>query len=149
MLLRAGDNVDPANPGVIRNVPLQVVRVDRDQERQHTRVEMVRPNAPITPPEANKVALTFNPPPPATAVGPLVLSATNASALATEFTWSSDDTELFAKMQFFPEATFAKYINKAAIASNPISDTGVYAMRVQTAPFGHNAPNPRRFQRIG
>ena len=49
MLLRAGDNVNPANPGVIRNVPLQVIKVDRDQERQHTRVEMVRPNARITP----------------------------------------------------------------------------------------------------
>ena len=43
-------------------------------------------------------------------------------------------------MQFLPEATFAKYINKAAVTPKTISDTGVFGMRVQTAPFGHNAP---------
>ena len=110
---------------------------------------MVRPNAPITPPEANKVAVTFNPPPPTTYVGPMVLSGTSAAALASEFTWSSDDTQLFAKMQFFSEATLAQYINNAAVTPKTTPDTGVFAMRVQTAPFGHNAPlwNTLPFQR--
>ena len=69
-----------------------------------------------------------------------MLSGTNAAALASEFTWTSDDTQLFANMQFLSEATFAQYINNFAATPKPISDTGVYAMRVQTAPFGHNAP---------
>lgn len=140
MLLRAGENVDPASPGVVRNVPLQIVKVDRDEERQRTRVEMVRPNAPATPPETNTLALTLNPPPPDAYVGPLVLSGTNAAALASEFTWTSDDTQLLAKMQFLSEATLAKYINKSAATPKAIPGTGVFAMRVQTAPFGHNAP---------
>ncbi len=91
----------------------------------------MRPNAPITPLEPTKLALTFNPPPPTAYVGPMVLSGTNAAALASEFTWSSDETQLFAKMQFLSEATFAKYINKAAVTPKTVSDTGVFAMRVR------------------
>jgi hypothetical protein len=41
MLLRAVDSADPLNPGVVRNVPLQVAKVEPDHERQHTRVELV------------------------------------------------------------------------------------------------------------
>jgi predicted phage baseplate assembly protein len=139
MLLRAGENTDPLNPGAVRNVALQVVSVDPDQERQHTRVELVQPQAPPTPFVPPIVIVIFNPPPPSIYVGPMVLSGTNAAALASEFTWSSDDAQLFAEMQFLPETTFAKYINKA-VTPKPATDMGVFAMRAQTAPFGHNAP---------
>ncbi|MGH9628000.1 MAG: hypothetical protein ACRD7E_06625, partial [Bryobacteraceae bacterium] len=140
MLLRAGESADPANPGVIRNIPLQVARVDPDQARQHTRVELVRPQAPPAPFQPPDLIVTFNPPPPGAYVGPIVLTGATAAALASEFTWSSDDTQLFAEMQFLREATFAKYVNKAAVTPQPASDTGIFAMRIQTAPFGHNAP---------
>jgi predicted phage baseplate assembly protein len=43
-------------------------------------------------------------------------------------------------MQSPSEATLAQYINNFAATPKTIPGTGVFAMRVQTAPFGHNAP---------
>lgn len=141
MLLRAPENADPDSPGVISNIPLQVVRVEPDPERQHTRVELVRPQASTFgsggPLVSNLDVLT---PPPSVFTEPFVLSATNVVALATEFTWSVDDIELFEQMHFLPYGTIAKYVNKAAVDPKPAAETGVFAMRVETAPFGHNAP---------
>ena len=141
MLLRAG--------GEIENIPLQVVEVAPDVEKQHTRVQLMRPppsedsGSPII--DAPEIALP-SPPPPPPSPPPIVftesfeLSPANAAALASDYKWSADDRELFEAMQVIHKGVIAKYANQYVIDSKPAADTGIFAMRVETAPFGHNAP---------
>ncbi len=146
MLLLAGENTDPENPGEIGRIPLQVVSAEPDQEKQHTRVELIPPEASQTegggPPSAD-VPETAPPPP---APPPVLFTESfdplpgNVATLAAEFTWSADDADLFAAMHTLSPDLLPKYLNNIIISPKSDTKTGVFAMRVETAPFGHNAP---------
>ena len=152
MLLFAGENKDPENPGEIGRIPLQVVSVVPDQEKQHTRVELIPPEASQTegggPPGAD-VPETAPPPPapPPPAPPPPVLFTEsfdplpgNVATLAAGFTWSADDADLFAAMHTLSPDLLPKYLNNIIVDPKPDTNTGIFAMRVETAPFGHTAP---------
>jgi predicted phage baseplate assembly protein len=142
MLLRAGEA--PGQTGVLDSIPLQVLAVEPDQSLDHTRVETTRPGAE-TPTTTLPPAFEFGglppppPPPPGVFTGNVTFSGSSASALASDFTWSAADTEVFALMQFDATALFASYVNHA-VATPTTEDATLYALRAKSAPFGHNAP---------
>ena len=141
LLLFGGVSTDPEDPGVISPVPLQVVSIEPHHEKQHTRVETVVSegfgNATLSIPALSKTA---PPPPPDVFLEPFKLSVTNAAELATDFTWSAEDGELFQAIHAIPSTSLPKYVNKKAADLELDPDRGIFAMRVETAPFGHNAP---------
>lgn len=142
MLLRAGESIEQSGP--ISSIPLRILAVEPDQEAGHTRVETERPQTE-TPTTTIPPTFEFSdqvPPPPPSSLytETFTFSGTNAATLATEFTWSAADSELFALMHFDTAALFASYVNHAVVEPGPAQDTTLYALRAKTAPFGHNAP---------
>jgi hypothetical protein len=80
------------------------------------------------------------PPPPAVFTEPFTLSGASAAALSDEYAWSTQDRALFERMHGLEDGQLAKYVNRSVVEPEPDEETGVFAMRVETAPFGHNAP---------
>ena len=154
LLLFGGVSTDPEDPGVTSPVPLQVVSLEPQREKQHTRVETVVSegfgNATSSIPALSKTA---PPPPPDVFLEPFKLSVATAAELAADFTWSTEDGELFHAIHAIPSTSLPKYVNNKAADLKADPDRGIFALRVETAPFGHNAPKyntlPAEWRREG
>ncbi len=148
MLLRVGENADPEDPGEISSIPLQVISVEPNLEKLHTRVEALSPedspNGNGGPPVANvpEAESPTPPPPPPQEVftGAFEPSAEAAAVLARSYNWTGEDSALFAAMHNLDPSVLPRYVNNSVPDPKPDLGTGIFAFRVETAPFGHNAP---------
>lgn len=134
MLLLARESSDPDDTEDIHKVPLQVVRVEPNHDKQRTGVDLD---------ESPEVPLPFAFEYPLVGQFSLVQQAftgANIANVVTQSTWHASDLYAYAAVQRWPNASLARHVNTVTKAPEPAPDVGVFAMRVKAGPFGHNAP---------
>jgi predicted phage baseplate assembly protein len=137
--------VTPGDHGA-EATPKQVTAVQFEEALQRTRVDLVNPPKP-PPPFVYKPLRPFSVP----TLEPLVLNAVNVQTSVLEQDWRGDDLAAFIGIQGWGGASLVAHVGttipKAQIpapiegpSNLPPAQPGVYTFKVQTGPFGHNAP---------
>jgi predicted phage baseplate assembly protein len=137
--------VTPGDSGA-EATPKQVTAVQFEEALQRTRVDLANPPKP-PPPFVYQALRPFSVP----TLEPLVLNAVNVQASILEQDWRGDDLAAFIGIQGWGGASLVAHVGttipKAQIpapiegpSTLPPAQPGVYTFKVQTGPFGHNAP---------
>jgi hypothetical protein len=128
-VLRAGEHQDPAAPGTISVVPLRVTAVEPQAALQRTKVTLAEGTAP-SPVPLTALPFTFT-----AWTGGIVESF----AFAGDFAWKASDLQTFSAFQGWSSSLFFEYWGVKVPKVEPPEGTGVFALRVRTGFFGHNA----------
>jgi hypothetical protein len=137
--------VTPGDSGA-EATPKQVTAAQFEEALQRTRVDLANPPKP-PPPFVYKPLRPFTIP----TLEPLALNAVNVQTSILEQDWRGDDLAAFIGIQGWGGASLVAHVSttipKAQIpapiegpSTLPPAQPGVYTFKVQTGPFGHNAP---------
>lgn len=139
VLVRAGETEDPENPGDVAILPRQVKSVEPDDANQRTKVILDVEDVDQGLAQGFGFAASAKPA-ESVFLNDIELTIANAQNLITGFNWSASDVATFETMQGLSQGQLAAIVNEEPPVTQPPEGTGVFALRVKTAPFGHNAP---------